>query len=127
VSDYVWFKLLVRAIGILLLALALPKILDVLYWAVEYWAYGTQVYSTRGFIASLAFAAVDTAIAMYLVFGGRKLIEFCMLDLNDRCPRCGYSVSGLAGSACPECGTRLAGRSAPRASDTSSNSPPAGE
>jgi hypothetical protein len=108
-SDYAWFRLIVRAIGIFLLAHAIPRFLDVMRWALEFWMYGeSRMFTTSGFVSQLVLVGVDMAIALYLLVKGRRLIDFCMRDMRDRCPKCGYPAAGVTGSVCPECGTRFA-------------------
>ena len=125
-SDYAWFKLIVRAIGIYLLAQAIPRLLDVFRWALDFWLYDqTGMFSTRGFVSQLVLAGVDVGIALYLLVRGKRLIDFCMRDLRDRCPRCGYPAAGVAGSVCPECGTAFAIRTTAVASSTPDPAPPA--
>ena len=125
-SDYAWFKLIVRAIGIFLLAQAIPRLLDVFRWAIDFWLYDqTDMFSTRGFVSQLVLAGVDVGIALYLLVRGKRLIDFCMRDLRDRCPRCGYPAAGVAGSVCPECGTAFAIRAAAAASSSPDPAPPA--
>ena len=107
-SEYAWFKLLVRAIGVFYLATAIPSVLSSIWSSVQYWMeVGTDMY---GFIAGSVYWVSQLGIALYLLLGGRRLIDFCLRDLKRCCPNCGYPTEGLTGPSCPECGARI-GRS----------------
>lgn len=109
-KDYVWFQLVVRAIGILVLALSVPNAI----WTVM-WAIGQVMAGDPGFLGpgeqvlsiavSLIGAFVQVAVGAYLLFGGRALVAYCVARVGDRCVRCGYDVSAVSTGVCPECGT----------------------
>lgn len=113
-----WFKLLLRAIGIVLIGLALPKMGGVL---VEL---GVGVYyRLRGDLEDpqtteqLARAwwsliwhlgyVLQLGLGLYLLFDARWLVRVCVHDAAMRCPACKYDLTGAAPGVCPECGVKL--------------------
>lgn len=109
-KDYVWFQLIVRAIGILILALSVPEAIWTVMWSIGQIMTGASGFLSPGehFVAvavSLIGAFVRVAVGAYLLFGGRALVAYCIARVGDRCVRCGYDVSGTPAGPCPECGT----------------------
>lgn len=56
-----------------------------------------------GFIGSVA----RIAIGAYLLFGGARLVNFCIPSNRPYCPQCGYDVREAGNEKCPECGVQL--------------------
>jgi hypothetical protein len=113
-SDGAWFRLVLRALGVLVLAFAIPEFLGTL--------------GSIGFDASLGpgrpdvgwryifFApgmAAKMAIGFYLLMGPGRLVRYCMRDVGNICPGCAYDISAVAAETCPECGLRLESRPPP--------------
>jgi hypothetical protein len=109
VSDYSWFKLLVRAIGLLLLGLALPAILVNAGYII--WMKLDPTYSQVGGAQLLRYLPVilgygaQCILGFYLMLGAEPIIARCLRGVRGRCATCGYDISSLAASPCPECGT----------------------
>ena len=122
-ADYSWFRLLVRALGLVFIGLAAPQAVSWLFWMAtsyrqSFTAAGTpavnlwdMIIQWSGYFASVA---AQLGFGLYLFFGGEWVIRRCLRDVYGRCAACGYDVAGHAGSVCPECGVVLAGRSAVR-------------
>lgn len=52
-------------------------------------------------------------VGLYMLFGGKRLARILLRGLPGvpgLCERCGYDISGIESSRCPECGARLADR-----------------
>lgn len=122
-ADYSWFRLLVRALGLVFIGLALPSVIQTAFWVANAWQYqtragtgGVSVWSTvvqwTGVVVSVV---IQLLFGLYLFFGGEWVIRRCLRDVYGRCAACGYEVAGHAGAVCPECGAMLPGRSAARA------------
>ncbi|MEX2218497.1 MAG: hypothetical protein WD749_07010 [Phycisphaerales bacterium] len=110
-SDYAWFKLVVRAIGLLLLGMALPSLI---------WQVGTIValafdsqltqFQPMYFIQwvpGVLGTAAQLAFGLYLLLGAERLIARCLRDVRGHCACCGYDLSSLTADKCPECGTPI--------------------
>jgi hypothetical protein len=111
VSELVWFKLLIRAIGVFFCAAALPDMFTAIARIVSLlqfratapgrpmWEWSYALYATGAF--------TKLAIGLYLLNGGAWLIRRCMRDLEGHCLACGYALHSVAGDTCPECGVRF--------------------
>ena len=110
-----WFRLVLKAIGIFLIATGTVGLLDSVSGALGRAVslggagYGYELlqllewalYSGLvGSIARLAFGA-------YLLFGGAKLVNLCIPSNRPYCPHCGYDLRAVNDERCPECGVRL--------------------
>ena len=114
-----WFRLLLKIIGIFLLATAIPSLLNAVTGVVgmtmgsgrQYWSVGTgfdlwnmlYVACMQGLIGNI----LQCVIGIYLLLGGKFLTDLCIPSNRPYCPDCGYELSGLAGDQCPECGATL--------------------
>jgi hypothetical protein len=111
-SDYSWFRLLIRAVGVLLLGLSLPLFLWTLGNLIAEIAqnaragYGSSAASLfLSHLPAMSGYGIQAAFGLYLLFGGASLVEFCLKGVRGRCARCGYNLQGLADPVCHECGT----------------------
>jgi hypothetical protein len=114
-SEYAWFKLLVRAVGLLLMGLSLPGLL---------WAAGEVITllfeDTPGmsrywmrFLPTTIHSAAELAIGAYLFFGGEQIIARCLREVRGHCASCGYDLSATSTGVCPECGAEFKPLSGP--------------
>jgi hypothetical protein len=113
-SDYAWFKLLVRAIGIALIGFSVPTLI----WYVMQMAMsglpGSPGRTTRSLedhilrnLPTLASYGIQAFMGWYLLFRGEWIIGRVLAEVNGRCAKCGYDIRGLKGNACPECNTAM--------------------
>ena len=107
-TDYTWFKLLVRAIGLLLIGMGLPSLLSNLIGLVT-WMSDPQSRASMNLLARflplVASYGAQSAFGLYLFFGAEALISRCIRDVRGHCACCGYPVGGVTSGICPECGT----------------------
>lgn len=109
-TDYGWFRLIVRAIGVLLIGLALPTAINYLAYAVSAivsrdWlalSAGEQLFAILGGLAGFL---AQGAFGVYLLFGGSAIIRYCTRDISGLCGSCGYDLKNLDADRCPECGS----------------------
>ncbi len=112
--DYSWFRLLVRAIGILLIGLSLPHALMSTVHVIDTlltgnWSqYGWSGYF--GWVGSIVGLLLQAGFGFYLLSGGGRLVERCLRGVYGWCPHCGYDVRTIPAANCPECGSVLPGR-----------------
>lgn len=113
-SEYAWFKLLVRAIGIILMALSVPMLI---WWAAQ------MLVSLRGLNPATSSNALErnfvqwlpsmlayfcqAGAGAYLFFGGEALIRRVISEVDGRCAKCGFELGDLKRDACPECNSPL--------------------
>lgn len=115
-----WFRLVLKAIGIFLIATGGASLIDSIFRALgQTLVFGR--FSSGGFGPSASFEDVVVymlyggviggiariAIGAYLFLGGVKLINFCIPSNQPYCPDCGYDVREVSIEKCPECGVRL--------------------
>jgi hypothetical protein len=111
-----WFRLVIKAIGILVLTLHLPDFILTIVGSVlsqidgatpgsggwltmfERWE-----YMWPQFVRSV----VNVAIGLYLLFGGKWIVNLCIPSNRPYCPECGYQLAESGSGNCPECGTTL--------------------
>ena len=115
-----WFRLVLKAIGIFLLATGAISVLDAVSGAV-----GTAVISgsvgmggfgsSYGLLEVLSYALysgligglASLVIGAYFLFGGAKFVNLCIPSNRPYCPHCGYDLRAVNDELCPECGVRL--------------------
>ncbi len=115
-----WFRLVVKAIGIFLLATGVVGVVDSLSGSVgRMFLTGSFGLGGSGFpydllevlgyalLTGLIGGIARLVIGAYLLFGGAKLVNLCIPSNRPYCPHCGYDVRGAGDDVCPECGVRL--------------------
>jgi len=110
--DNAWFRLFLRGIGIFLIALAVPSVVQSILYAAQ-WATNAAMMggAYAGFWwtigGSLVGSMAQAAFGVYLLFFGEGLIRRCLADTIGRCPVCQYDLKGKRTGKCSECGTDL--------------------
>jgi len=114
VTDYSWFRLLLRATGVLLIGLSLPTLLSqmiqvvAMWWAPAAAPYTTPwAYAVRYTIPYVAGYLAQAAFGFYLLFGAERLIARCLRGVRGHCSNCGYDITAVTMDACPECGVEI--------------------
>jgi hypothetical protein len=109
-----WFRLVLKAVGVLLVGLSLPAVLTGVIGVLELIREMLGVAPGDGALERLRYdwpwalgSCAQAAMGFYLVFGGTWLVDRCIPSNRPYCPECGYDTSGAAGSICPECGVQL--------------------
>lgn len=112
-----WFRLLLKVVGIFLLATGVPGLVNSgamvllqLRTSAPYWGpapYDLATILQTAIARGLAAHMLTTIIGAYLLIGGKVLTDLCIPSNRPYCPNCGYALQGLAADRCPECGARL--------------------
>jgi hypothetical protein len=114
-----WFRLLLKAIGVAMLAYAIPQavssLCNISWWLLNddgstSWT-GTQWVSWT--LISFLHVAAQIAVGLYLLLGGEWIVNKCIPSNRPYCPNCGYDLSHNTGERCSECGVVLPPREAP--------------
>jgi hypothetical protein len=113
-TDHSWFKLLVRAIGLLLIGIAVPSVLwflaELLFMALPGSpgkTTGSMLYWVMSSLPALLGYGAQVAFGCYLLFRGDWIINRVLTEVRLRCLTCGYDLRGLKSTRCPECSTPL--------------------
>ena len=112
VSDFAWFKLMVRLVGILLIGLGGPMVI----WHIGRLLAASVPDSPMRTSASLHYELYSVgpgllaygsqvAMGLYLLLKGDWIIRKVVAQINGRCAVCGYDLANLKGSSCPQCNT----------------------
>src|SRR5262245_33853347 len=128
-NDARWFKLLVRAIGLFVLAQSIERLDGVLRLLISLIGNGPRGYGatfapSNGFERWLSAIAIQdyiyiatglaqVAFGLYMLFGAPRLARYCVRQVRARCALCDYDIRGLKG-ACPECGLPIGNEPAPQ-------------
>ena len=118
-----WFRLVLKAIGVLLIGFALPGVATLLANAGYRTMYGDPFARLTGVAAQNWFRwqlvaghvgdLVQLGLGLYLLFGGRWIADLAILSNRPYCPECGYDISEATGKCCPECGVQIVSRETP--------------
>lgn len=109
-SDYTWFKLLVRAAGLTMLVLTLPQAIGNivrLVWHIVDWQTGTWPVPNpiwAQWIPTIATDVMASGLALYVTFGASRLIAYFIKEVHNKCPGCGHTLEGAVSPVCSECG-----------------------
>jgi hypothetical protein len=108
-SEVVWAKLLLRAVGLLLIGLSGPNIVGTIGMAISSWdQFSTwNAEHVGGYIVSSLGTVMQFAFGVYLLVGGLFVTRLCLRGLDHYCLSCGYDVSTISSAVCPECGATL--------------------
>jgi hypothetical protein len=114
-----WFRLVTRALGVLLVGLSLPGTVTT---AVAFLtSLLEQVNPAYSNIQTFNFnwpyyvgASLQFLFGIYLFFGGNWIVNRCIPSNRPYCPDCGFDLSKATGTQCPECGIMLPQRDTPR-------------
>ncbi len=111
-----WFRLMIKAIGVLLIGLSIPGLatflglIIVLLTADPFGArgiVGPSGWMWSMYLAPYSGSIVQLAIGVYLLFGGKWIVNLCVPSNRPYCPECGYDLSKATSANCPECGVKL--------------------
>jgi hypothetical protein len=106
-SEIAWFALLLRAIGLFILVDKLPVTVGYLSSLAQLFSdYSDPFWAASIVLGLLGYLAAD-AVGVYLLFGGKRIVRFCVRDLVARCAVCGYPLAKVVGPVCPECGVPI--------------------
>lgn len=113
-----WFRLALKAIGVLLVGWSLDSVFYIggmVYTLATQPRYldqfnpysnvaGSPPDNSVWFTLKLLEYLSPLLIGLYLVFGGKWLLNKMIPADRPYCPACGYDLSHSHGSYCPECG-----------------------
>ena len=100
------FRVLLKAVGVLLFVQGLHQFLQQVFGIVYALAnqrvgLGSPWWAVGGLVAG----AAQSAIGLYLFFGGKWVADKAIPGNRPYCHECGYDLTGLLRNRCPECDT----------------------
>ena len=127
-SDFAWFKLLIRAIGVLLIGLSIPMVLYTIGFGIANQLSNSMPLSALmiPWLPMLAGYGVQAGFGLYLLVGAEGLINRCIAGVRHNCAACGYNLEGITSAVCPECGAATTRRAATGAGHGAGGSASAG-
>lgn len=103
-----WLTVVLRILGIVLVAYHIDYPLRLVMWLFSAFFGSTEAdLLGRSLITDIwtVAGAFRFFFGLYLLFGGKWLVNLCMRDIVGRCPGCGYDIASITSDTCPECGT----------------------
>ncbi|MCH8344127.1 MAG: hypothetical protein IH983_09070 [Planctomycetes bacterium] len=114
-----WFRLVLKAIGVLLVGLSLPDIVK-LVAQMGHFSVSRSFASGRfpvppppnwwwvwNLVAEAIGHLLELGVGLYLLLGGKWIVNLCIPSNRPYCPECGYDLSKATSANCPECGVKL--------------------
>ncbi len=108
-----WCLVGIRAVGFLVLIVAVPAFLAMILkmflnplLGIGQVSLGDILYSSSNY-TSLSLLS----LGLYLFFGGKWVARQITrgIPIPGTCPGCGYDIRGMEGGRCPECGAKIVG------------------
>ena len=93
------FRLLVKAVGLVVFAFGLPQVVMIASFALD------RTFPIPTIWLQLAGAFLQVAVGLYLFFGGKWIVNLAIPGNRPYCPECAYDLTGTPVGRCPECGT----------------------
>jgi hypothetical protein len=116
-----WFRLALKAIGVLLIGWNIPATVQTLIQLIQYgnlfsfitpYSMSTPpTQTTAEVVWSIVLGSspylLQMVFGLYLFFGGKWIVNRAIPSSRPYCPGCGYELSNSTTAICPECGERL--------------------
>jgi hypothetical protein len=98
-----WFRLVIKAIGLLFVGMSIPHITSMLVAVVQMLQYYTNAGTALGpqmwyYYGSLVGGLLEFALGLYLFFGGAWIVNKCIPSNRPYCPECGVTLPGRTNS-----------------------------
>lgn len=103
-----FFRLTVRAIGMLLIGLHIASPIWFVQSLVSAIRLEEELYTLPNWIVSFFTHFSGFALGVYLTFFADRFIRACVRDAMGRCGTCGHDLRGWSGEKCPSCGAPFA-------------------
>ncbi len=102
-----WFRLVVKAIGLLVMSLSIGHIVNTFLAYLGEWI-ETGGVTWRAWMLSYGLGqSVAFLFGLYLFLGGEWVVNKAIPSNRPYCPECGYELAHHTSPKCPECGVAL--------------------
>lgn len=104
------FRLILKAIGVLLFFTGVAEFIMSSGWVLDFLAshsQGSRGMPIYGTITQEIAGCFKIVVGVYLFFGGKWIVNRAIPGNRPYCPECGYDLTGNKSGQCTECGTPL--------------------
>ena len=109
-------RLALKFLGVFLIASAISSLIESGIWAL--FAFVTGNLTLGWYFGSSIGAVAQILIGLYLLFGGKWIVDRVIPSNRPYCHECAYVLTGLAPEGvCPECGTPYRRENTPNTPD----------
>lgn len=107
-----YFRLALKAVGVLLIGQNAPAIFERVAFYIEYNIQrqpltATATYEWLELALQIVGPTLGMVFGLYLLLGGERIVRLVMPTATPHCSECGYDLTGLLGEQCPECGAAI--------------------
>lgn len=103
------FRMLMKALGVYLVAIGTASLLSSIGSAIRFRS-ASSAYQGWYLVWTFVTPALQISFGLYLFFGGKWIVDLAIPSNRPYCHQCGYDLTGAIGDICTECGTPFRGK-----------------